>query len=954
MTSNSSSVFSLHPVFESVFGIIQSGNTTWNSSWLQLTDSLRGHEVMAGHCALLLMTSPLYAYFLLGSHDKPLPEGRLYKCKMVCCMLLALMPIPEVVFHVGYLQSIVHVLDQPVLVSSASTLLTAVVSSQLTRLAQQRGMRWSAVLCLLWLSLILTHTLAFLTSTQESDTGQFPTWLFYLKSSVITCLLVLYGFSEREEQYFPPGVRKPCPEPTASWWSRLTFSWTKELLDKAYSGKLTEKDIFLLLPSDSSSNVVPRFTRAWAREVTKSKFRNQAQIHDEVPAATEAETLPEIPSPSPWEQAETKPRRRTRSEGRAKHKILYERSQSAIHPRTESHKILGSDHSPVEKAYSRSVGQKDTKESRAKTGQKRSRPSLLVVLVRTFGVDFAIGQLYRLTNVALHMTDPLIFGYLLDFMEDSSAPSRKGYAICALMVISKMAQSFMNSRTHFVNHSFALRIKSAVINSIYNKVLTMDTESRQESTVGQAVNLISVDASDIREALTNMASEMWTSPAKIVLSLVLLYRLLGPSMLISMLLMVIMVPVTAVVTRRLTTMHRDSMAFKDNRLKMLTEVVNGIKILKMYAWEPSFISKLNAARGKELDVMWWRSFWETALHCYHQVMPYMISVVMFVTYVHSSEDHYLTPSTAFVAIALMDILRSAMEELPSIITHMVKVRVSFRRVNDFLNRTDLEDNVSSDVDSDAAISIEDGFFSWTSEATPTLKNINVRVKKGSLVAVVGTVGCGKSSLLSACLGEMNTLRGHVSVKGSVAYVPQQAWIQHASLRDNVLFGGHVDEKLYNQCLDNCALRTDLEIMPGGDNTEIGERGINLSGGQKQRVSLARAVYSQADVYIMDDPLSAVDCHVGSHIFDNVIGHQGMLAGKTRVLVTHGVQWLPKVDQIIVVRHGRVSEVGSYDELLSHNGPFAKFLKHYMVHDSETKVDPQGKVAFASAKTAFEE
>ncbi|XP_076469030.1 multidrug resistance-associated protein 1-like [Babylonia areolata] len=300
-------------------------------------------------------------------------------------------------------------------------------------------------------------------------------------------------------------------------------------------------------------------------------------------------------------------------------------------------------------------------------------------------------------------------------------------------------------------------------------------------------------------------------------------------------------------------------------------------------------------------------------------------------YVYMSEDHYLSPSVAFVAISLLDKLKHNLGMVPHIISHMIKVTVSVKRLNEFLGRNELEDSVTCDEED--AISIKNGFFSWSSGTPPTLKNINMSVKKGSLVAVVGSVGCGKSSLLSACLGEMRKLKGNVSMRGSVAYVPQQAWIQHATLKDNVLFGQDLDEGLYQRCLDDCALRDDLDILPAGDRTEIGEKGINLSGGQKQRVSLARAAYNKADVYLFDDPLSAVDCHVGSHIFDRVIGHQGMLAGKTRVLVTHGVQWLPKVDQILVVRHGRVTETGSYDQLLTHNGPFAKFLKSYL-EDSE--------------------
>ncbi|GFR76865.1 multidrug resistance-associated protein 1 [Elysia marginata] len=234
----------------------------------------------------------------------------------------------------------------------------------------------------------------------------------------------------------------------------------------------------------------------------------------------------------------------------------------------------------------------------------------------------------------------------------------------------------------------------------------------------------------------------------------------------------------------------------------------------------------------------------------------------------------------------------------------------------------------------AAISVKEATFKWDpSMKNPTLKDINLTIPEGSLTAVVGLVGAGKSSLLSAMLGEIERHNGTVTVQSRTAYVPQEAWILNASLRDNLVFGSEYDSKRYKKVIDACALKDDLKVLAAGDRTEIGEKGINLSGGQKQRVSLARAVYDQADIYLLDDPLSAVDAHVGKHIFNHVIGHHGMLAGKTRVLVTHGIHWLPLVDNVVVLRDGRVSEQGTYKELLTHDGAFAQFLKDALAHES---------------------
>ncbi|XP_071151903.1 multidrug resistance-associated protein 1-like isoform X3 [Mytilus edulis] len=275
------------------------------------------------------------------------------------------------------------------------------------------------------------------------------------------------------------------------------------------------------------------------------------------------------------------------------------------------------------------------------------------------------------------------------------------------------------------------------------------------------------------------------------------------------------------------------------------------------------------------------------------------------------------------------------------ISYVIQLNVSITRLSKFLKNGDLDpDSVQHRPLEGVAIKVEGGTFSWDKELQPALKDIDLEIKDGTLVAVVGTVGAGKSSLVSSFLGEMEKLNGNVNIKGSIAYVPQQAWIQNATVRDNILFGKEMDQCKYNNVVEACALKSDFEILTGGDLTEIGEKGINLSGGQKQRISLARAVYNNADVYMLDDPLSAVDSHVGKHIFKNVVGREGLLQHKTRVLVTHGIHWLPMVDTVVVMSDGVISEMGSYEELMSHEGPFAQFLKAYLTHKAETEDDEE--------------
>ena len=275
--------------------------------------------------------------------------------------------------------------------------------------------------------------------------------------------------------------------------------------------------------------------------------------------------------------------------------------------------------------------------------------------------------------------------------------------------------------------------------------------------------------------------------------------------------------------------------------------------------------------------------------------------------------------------------------LPMLLVFVVQSRVSMQRINKYMNSEDIPaDSVTHDANESDPIIIERGTFRWDKNEPVVLRDVDVRVERGSLTAVVGMVGSGKSSLMSALLGDMVKESGsRVNTLGQIAYVPQQAWMRNAKLRENILFGRSKDSDMYEKVLQACALTADLKILQAGDETEIGEKGINLSGGQKQRISLARACYSDADLYLLDDPLSAVDAHVGKHIFEQVLGPDGMLKGKTRVLVTHSITHLHLMDKIIVLKDNTVSEQGTYQELIEKKGAFADFL---MEHMTEVKED----------------
>jgi ATP-binding cassette subfamily C (CFTR/MRP) protein 1 len=367
---------------------------------------------------------------------------------------------------------------------------------------------------------------------------------------------------------------------------------------------------------------------------------------------------------------------------------------------------------------------------------------------------------------------------------------------------------------------------------------------------------------------------------------------------------------------------------KDIRVNLVNEVLNGIKVLKLYAWETSFMKKLLEIRKIEVTFLKKYQYLEATQFMIFNSAPFLVAIASFASYVLLDPiNNVLDAQTAFVSLTLFRTLREPLFLLPFGVNNIIQGGVSLKRINQFINAPEIDPKtISHEKTSTDPISMKHASFTWNlQDDKEQLRNINFRIKDGAFVAVVGQVGAGKSSLLCSILGEMTKTNGQANVRGSVAYVSQHAWIRHMTFKRNILFGKKFKRDLYEKVLDGCALHDDLAMLTDGEETEIGEKGINLSGGQKQRINLARAVYSNCDIYLLDDPLSAVDSHVGKHIFDKVIGPKGILSKKTRVLVTHGVSFLPLADLILVMDNGNITEMGSYQELIANEGPFSEFM-----------------------------
>uniref|UniRef100_A0A8C5WUT1 ABC-type glutathione-S-conjugate transporter n=1 Tax=Laticauda laticaudata TaxID=8630 RepID=A0A8C5WUT1_LATLA len=372
--------------------------------------------------------------------------------------------------------------------------------------------------------------------------------------------------------------------------------------------------------------------------------------------------------------------------------------------------------------------------------------------------------------------------------------------------------------------------------------------------------------------------------------------------------------------------------YKDSRARLTSTILSNMKVLKLHGWEKKLISKVLGIRTQELQALKMSQFLFSASLASFQSSTFLISFIIFAVYTLSDKTNVLDAKKAFVSLSLVNILNTAHSFLPFSINAVVQAKVSIRRLATFLSLEEL-DQSNSIKGMTGSFHPQYG-LKTTKMYMFYLYRMNLTVPQGSLCAVVGQVGAGKSSLLSALLGELQRIEGSVVIKGTTAFVPQTSWIQNASVEDNVVFGRKMERTWYNQVVKACALQPDIDGFPAGSRTEIGEKGINLSGGQKQRLSLARAVYMKASVYLLDDPLSAVDAPVGWHIFNHILGPNGLLKEKTRILVTNTIHILPMVDNIIVMVNGEISEMGSWQELIRKQGAFADFLRSQNPEEKE--------------------
>lgn len=506
---------------------------------------------------------------------------------------------------------------------------------------------------------------------------------------------------------------------------------------------------------------------------------------------------------------------------------------------------------------------------------------------------------------------------------------------------------------------------------------------------GRIINLMSVDSYRVDQA-SGMFHVTWTSPIAIIITLILLLVNIKASALAGFGFVVLSMPLLGKAIRSLLNRRKTINKLTDQRVSLTQEVLSAVRFVKYFGWETSFLERIGNIRSQEIRAIQYLLSIRNGINAISMSMPIFAAMLAFIAYAYTHPN--FNPALIFSSLALFNSLRLPLNMLPLVIGQVTDAVNSIKRIEDFLMAEDAEDGAEWDSSCPNAIEMRNGSFTWERSPTKdsndtvdasknakqkkeeekavkkanreskrlskgsdsekskpqetgvagddekifTISDLDFSVARNELVAVIGGVGSGKSSLLAALAGDMRKTSGSVTMGSSRAFCPQYAWIQNATLKENILFGKDLDIKWYNQVIDACALRADLEMLPGADLTEIGERGITVSGGQKQRLNIARAIYFDSDIILMDDPLSAVDAHVGRHIMDQAIC--GLLRNKCRVLATHQLWVLQRCDRVIWMDEGRIGAIDTFDNLMASNPEFVKLIANNAQEEKQDETE----------------
>ncbi|EDV27233.1 uncharacterized protein TRIADDRAFT_54972 [Trichoplax adhaerens] len=555
-----------------------------------------------------------------------------------------------------------------------------------------------------------------------------------------------------------------------------------------------------------------------------------------------------------------------------------------------------------------------------------SKPSLLRALLRLHGFGYLMLSIPCLIAQSGRAVYPILIGLLVEsFLPQSTASKTEQYLYALGLCITAFGIIFFEQLYYFKAYRFGWQLRVALSAAVYRKTLKLSSGAVSRITTGRIVNILANDMLKFND-VTKYLTFLWVGTATAIAMIAILWLQIGIATFGVISVVALVLGLKSYVASLLATERLRYLKYADERVKIMNEIITGMRVIKMYAWEKSFAKVVTAIRKKEikhiLRIAYMRAFLVTMQFVSPLLMLYF-SVVMYGLF-----GNRLDIVKIFTVFSLLQGIRTMIIFcVPESIQNASETSVSLKRIGDYLlseelhNPDTLHYSENNNTIHDVPVEVTNLSVWWTDESRLILKDMSFKVEKGELCAIVGSVGSGKSTLLVTLLHDVMTLKGNYRIQGKSAYASQQAWIISDSLRNNILFGQEYDVDKYNKVIDACALRKDLELLPNGDMTYVGERGVQLSGGQRMRVSLARAVYYDADIYLLDDPLSAVDANVAKHIYQKCIC--GILKNKTRILVTHQLHHLRSANKIIVLKDGSIKYIDTFENLQAKSEFFSK-------------------------------
>uniref|UniRef100_A0AAZ3RWB3 ATP-binding cassette, sub-family C (CFTR/MRP), member 9 n=1 Tax=Oncorhynchus tshawytscha TaxID=74940 RepID=A0AAZ3RWB3_ONCTS len=611
---------------------------------------------------------------------------------------------------------------------------------------------------------------------------------------------------------------------------------------------------------------------------------------------------------------------------------------------------------------------KDAYEDQRNAEDPEKAPSIWRSMYRAFGRPILLSSTFRYLADLLGFAGPLCIYGIVEHLNKKPVPYFEVYfmssnellqntsVLAVLLFLALVLQRTFLQASYYVTIETGINLRGALLAMIYNKILRLSTSnmSMGEMTLGQINNLVAIETNQLMWFLF-LCPNLWAMPVQIVMGVILLYYLLGTSALIGASVIVLLAPVQYLIATKLADTQKSTLDQSTERLKKTTEILKGIKLLKLYAWENIFCDSVEDTRGKELTSL--RTFaLYTSMSNTHTHGPLHLHVYETHTPVQKLGEFLQSDEIGDDSWRNgdMPVSLEACKKHPGATKAINRKQPLLYQMDNYEQpaRRPLRPNETEDV----AVKVNGGFFTWGSNLS-TLSDINICIPTGQLTMIVGQVGCGKSSLLLAMLGEMQTLSGKVywsklpvsemlheansKNRYSVGYATQKSWLLNATVEDNITFGSPFNKQRYKTVIDACSLQPDVDLLPFGDQTEIGERGINLSGGQRQRICVARALYQNTNIVFLDDPFSALDIHLSDHLMQEGILKFLQDDKRTVVLVTHKLQYLIHADWIIAMKDGSVLREGTLKDIQTHDVELYEHWKTLMNRqDQELEKDTE--------------